>query len=179
MAEIVLNRPGVLAVVGQLVAAGMSQHVDQKREPCRLPRLWRPSADIRGRTAVLDARRRRYARSEHPQALPAVAVARPAVPWLRGGTAGRRCQERESVYSLPSPAGPVDRAARCRASRRLSPPGGRVRNGVWRLLRMVVEAIIDAIAPKPDVRTLHAATRRLQRHLREPPRKRVYQNPVW
>ena len=39
MTEIVLNRPGVMAVVGQLVAAGMPQHVavDQKREPCRLP----------------------------------------------------------------------------------------------------------------------------------------------
>jgi hypothetical protein len=44
---------------------------------------------------------------------------------------------------------------------------------------MIVEAMIDAIAPKPDVKTLRAATRRLQRHLREPPRKRVYQNPVW
>jgi hypothetical protein len=44
---------------------------------------------------------------------------------------------------------------------------------------MLVEALINAIAPKPDVQTLHAATQRIRRHLREPPRKRVYQNPIW
>jgi hypothetical protein len=44
---------------------------------------------------------------------------------------------------------------------------------------MIVEALIDAIAPKPDVQTLRAAAQSIQRHLREPPRKRVYQNPVW
>jgi hypothetical protein len=44
---------------------------------------------------------------------------------------------------------------------------------------MIVEALVDAIAPKPHVQTLRAAAQRIQRHLREPPRKRVYQNPVW
>jgi hypothetical protein len=29
------------------------------------------------------------------------------------------------------------------------------------------------------VQTLRAAAQRIQRHLREPPRQRVYQNPVW
>jgi hypothetical protein len=44
---------------------------------------------------------------------------------------------------------------------------------------MIVEALIDAVAPKPDVHTLRATAHRIQRHLREPPRKRAYQNPVW
>jgi len=44
---------------------------------------------------------------------------------------------------------------------------------------MIVEALVDAIAPKPDVQTLSATAQRIQRHLREPPRKRAYQNPVW
>jgi hypothetical protein len=44
---------------------------------------------------------------------------------------------------------------------------------------MIVEALIDAVAPKPDVQALRAAAQRIQRHLREPPRKRGYQNPVW
>jgi hypothetical protein len=44
---------------------------------------------------------------------------------------------------------------------------------------MIVEALVDAIAPKPDVQTLRAAAQRLRRHLCEPPRKRVYQSPTW
>jgi hypothetical protein len=44
---------------------------------------------------------------------------------------------------------------------------------------MIVEALVDAVAPKPDVRTLQAAALNIQRHLRESPRKRAYQNPVW
>jgi hypothetical protein len=44
---------------------------------------------------------------------------------------------------------------------------------------MIVEALIDAIAPKPDVQTLRAAAQGIQRHLCEAPRKRVYQSPVW
>jgi hypothetical protein len=44
---------------------------------------------------------------------------------------------------------------------------------------MIVAALIDAIAPKPDVQTLKAAAPNIQRHLREPPRKRAYQNPIW
>jgi hypothetical protein len=44
---------------------------------------------------------------------------------------------------------------------------------------MIVEALIDAVAPKPDVRTLRAAARNIQRHLCEPPRKRPYQTPIW
>jgi hypothetical protein len=42
---------------------------------------------------------------------------------------------------------------------------------------MIVEAIVEAVAPTPDVQTLRAAAQGIQRHLREPPRKRVYQNP--
>jgi hypothetical protein len=44
---------------------------------------------------------------------------------------------------------------------------------------MIVEALIDAVAPKPDVQTLRAAAQNIQRHLREPPRKRTYQIPKW
>jgi hypothetical protein len=44
---------------------------------------------------------------------------------------------------------------------------------------MIVEALINAIAPKPDIPTLRATARNIQRHLREPPRKRAYQNPIW
>jgi hypothetical protein len=44
---------------------------------------------------------------------------------------------------------------------------------------MIVAALIDAIVPKPDVQTLKAAAKNIQRHLREPPRKRAYQNPIW
>jgi len=44
---------------------------------------------------------------------------------------------------------------------------------------MIVEALIDAIAPKPDLPTLRTTARNIQRHLREPPRKRAYQNPTW
>jgi hypothetical protein len=42
---------------------------------------------------------------------------------------------------------------------------------------MIVEALVDAVVPKPDVKTLRAAAKNIQRHLREPPRKRAYQNP--
>jgi len=34
------------------------------------------------------------------------------------------------------------------------------------------------VIPTPDVETLHAAAKAVQRHIREPPRKRAYQNPV-
>jgi hypothetical protein len=44
---------------------------------------------------------------------------------------------------------------------------------------LIVEALIEAIAPKPGVHTLLAAAQNIRRHLREPPRKRVYQNPIW
>jgi hypothetical protein len=50
---------------------------------------------------------------------------------------------------------------------------------VWRLLRLIVEAIVNAVIPKPDTQTLHAAAKTIQRHLREPPRRRAYQNPFW
>jgi hypothetical protein len=42
---------------------------------------------------------------------------------------------------------------------------------------MLVEALVQAIAPTIDLRTLHAASWEIRRHLREPPRKRAYQNP--
>jgi hypothetical protein len=44
---------------------------------------------------------------------------------------------------------------------------------------MIVEALVDAIAPKPDAQILRSAAQRIQRHLREPPRNRAYQNPIW
>jgi hypothetical protein len=44
---------------------------------------------------------------------------------------------------------------------------------------LVVTALIDAVIPKPDLQALHAAANTIQRHLREPPRKRAYQNPTW
>jgi hypothetical protein len=44
---------------------------------------------------------------------------------------------------------------------------------------MIVEALVDAIVPKPDLQTLRATAHNIQRHLREPPRKRVYQSPIW
>lgn len=54
-----------------------------------------------------------------------------------------------------------------------------MKNGVWRLLRLIVEALVDAVIPKPDVQTLRAAARNIQRHLQEPPRKREYQALIW
>jgi len=50
---------------------------------------------------------------------------------------------------------------------------------VWRLLRLFVAAIVNAVIPKPDTQTLHAVARNIQCHIREPPRKRTYQNPIW
>jgi hypothetical protein len=42
-----------------------------------------------------------------------------------------------------------------------------------------VAALVDAVTPAPDTQALHAAAKTIQRHLREPPRKRAYQNPAW
>jgi hypothetical protein len=50
---------------------------------------------------------------------------------------------------------------------------------VWRLLRLIVAAIVNAVIPKPDTQTLRAAAKNIRRHTREPPRKRAYQNPIW
>jgi hypothetical protein len=44
---------------------------------------------------------------------------------------------------------------------------------------LIVAAVINAVIPKPDTQTLHAAAKNFQRHIREPPRKRAYQNPIW
>ena len=60
--------------------------------------------------------------------------------------------------------------------RRLSPPGDRARADHWRAFRLVIAALIAAIAPALDIATLMAAAPRLRRHLHEPPRKRAYQN---
>jgi hypothetical protein len=35
------------------------------------------------------------------------------------------------------------------------------------------------VIPTLDTQTLHATAKTIQRHLREPPRKRAYQNPTW
>jgi hypothetical protein len=43
---------------------------------------------------------------------------------------------------------------------------------------MIVEALIGAVVPKPDVQTLRVVAPNLRRHLREPPRNRPYQNPI-
>jgi uncharacterized membrane-anchored protein len=44
---------------------------------------------------------------------------------------------------------------------------------------LIVAAIVNAVIPKPDLQILHAAANTIRRHLREPPRKRAYQAPVW
>ena len=52
---------------------------------------------------------------------------------------------------------------------------GRVKNGVWRLLRALIHALLDALLPPPTLAQLKSARSRLTRHWREPPRKRDYQ----
>jgi hypothetical protein len=43
------------------------------------------------------------------------------------------------------------------------------------LLRSLVHALLDALLPPPTLAQLESAASRLTRHLREPPRKRDYQ----
>ena len=59
--------------------------------------------------------------------------------------------------------------------RRLSPPDSRARTDHWRAFRLLIAALLAAIAPALDITTLMAAAPRLERHLREPPRKRAHQ----
>ena len=49
-----------------------------------------------------------------------------------------------------------------------------MKNGVWRLLRLLVPALISAIRPPATLGALRAAPERLHRHLREPPRARQF-----
>jgi hypothetical protein len=44
---------------------------------------------------------------------------------------------------------------------------------------MIVEALVNAVVPKLDLQTLRATAHSIRRHLREPPRKRAYQDPSW
>lgn len=50
-----------------------------------------------------------------------------------------------------------------------------MRKGAWRLLRLVIDALLAAIMPSPTLQQISTAASRLTRHLREPPRKREYQ----
>ena len=50
-----------------------------------------------------------------------------------------------------------------------------MKNGVWRLLRSLIHALLDALLPTPTLAQLSSARSRLTRHWREPPRKRRYQ----
>ena len=54
MAQVVLDRPRILAIVGELVPAAMPQHVaaNQEREFRRTPRRVPPSADSRTRSVL-------------------------------------------------------------------------------------------------------------------------------
>ena len=49
-----------------------------------------------------------------------------------------------------------------------------MKNGVWRLLRLLVSALIAAIRPALNLGAVRACAKRLHRHLREPPRAREF-----
>ena len=53
-----------------------------------------------------------------------------------------------------------------------------MKNGGWRLLRLLARALLDAIAPSPTIADLQMHATALQRHAAEPPRRRRYQNVV-
>lgn len=98
--------------------------------------------------------------------------------WSRP-TARRGRERGEGPHPVPSADDPAHRAAPCRATRRLSPQGGRVKNGAWRLLRLLAAALYAAIVPAPTFRAIDAAAPRLKRHTTEPPRRRAYQDTAW
>ena len=50
---------------------------------------------------------------------------------------------------------------------------GRVKNGLWRLRRLIVTTLIAIIRPPPTLSQLSAASTSLDRHLREPNRQRI------
>jgi hypothetical protein len=54
-----------------------------------------------------------------------------------------------------------------------------VKNGVWRLLRLIVEALLAAIMPAPALAAIAAAAPRLKRRVLEPPRRRKFQAAAW
>jgi hypothetical protein len=51
-----------------------------------------------------------------------------------------------------------------------------VKNGGWRVLRLVARTLLAAIAPCPSLQAIQASTAAIRRHATEPPRKRHYQN---
>jgi len=54
-----------------------------------------------------------------------------------------------------------------------------VKNGAWRLLRLIVKALLAAIMPAPALDAIAAAAPRLKRHALEPPRRRKFQATAW
>ena len=50
-----------------------------------------------------------------------------------------------------------------------------MKRGAWRLLRLLIAALLAAIMPPLTLSQIKAAVFRLSRHLREPPRRRKYQ----
>jgi hypothetical protein len=49
-----------------------------------------------------------------------------------------------------------------------------VKNGLWRLRRLIVTTLIALIRPPPTLGQLRAASTSLDRHLREPKRQRLF-----
>ena len=92
------------------------------------------------------------------------------------GTAGQRRAFRQTLRPGSSLDDPVARTARRRV-RGLSPLGCRrlTRPAAWRLLRQLVATLRQAIIPEPTIACLQLCPTTLQRHLREPPRRRSYQ----
>src|SRR6266545_2632449 len=92
------------------------------------------------------------------------------------GATGHRRTLRQTLRAGSSPGHPLART-RCRRVRGLSPLARRrlTRPAVWRLLRQLVATLLQAIIPEPTIACLRRAATALQRHLREPPRRRSYQ----
>jgi len=81
MAKVMLNGSGIVAVVGELVAAGMAQHVavNEKGEPGSLPGPGN-HALISGRAEGSTALGHEHIRSRRSSS-PAAAAAGPGFPW--------------------------------------------------------------------------------------------------
>ena len=47
--------------------------------------------------------------------------------------------------------------------------------GAWRILRQLLATFLQAIIPEPTLAKLRRCKARLHRHMREPPRRRLYQ----
>ena len=92
-----------------------------------------------------------------------------------GNTARRMPPDRQGLGLVPPDCRSPDRGA-IERFRRLSPPGLRARADHWRAFRLLIAALLAAIAPALDIATILAAAPRLRRHLHEPLRKRARQS---